>query len=80
MQRPQLRFVVFEVVASTPAGEPVFSVADILEPLPTGRNQSKLLRGARRTAGPRGYVMVGRAGVEWPAFKASARRVEGAYS
>lgn len=80
MKSPLLRFVVFQVVASTPAGEPVYSVADILEPLPTGRNQSRLLRGARRTAGPRGYVLVGRAGMEWPAFEATARRVQGRYA
>jgi hypothetical protein len=73
-----LRFVAFQVVASTPAGEPVYSVADIIEPLSNGRNQSKLLKNARKTAGMRGYVLVGRVGMEWPDFEASARRIAGA--
>ena len=70
-----LQIVAFQVVASTPAGEPVYSVADIIEPLP--RFNAKLLRSARRTAGMRGYVLVGRAGLDWPAFEAGARRVGG---
>jgi hypothetical protein len=72
-----LRFVAFQVVASTPNGEPVYSVADIIEPTPKYR--AKLLRSIRKTAGPRGYVMVGRAGMEWPDFKASARHIGGTY-
>lgn len=75
---PQLRYIVFVVVASTPDGKPVYSVADIIEPLPNGHNQSRLLRSALRLAGMRGYVLVGRSGLEWPDFKATARRVGGA--
>lgn len=72
-----LKFIVFQLVASTPAGEPVYSVADIVEPLP--RYNSKILRGARRIAGPRGYVLVGRADIDWPAFDVMARRIDGTY-
>lgn len=78
-QQNLLRFVVFQVVASTPDGHPVYSVADIIEPLPVGRYQSRLLRGARKTAGPRGYVLVGRANLPWDRFEASARRVAGEF-
>lgn len=77
LDAPQLRYIAFQVVAYTPAGEPVYSVADIIEPLPNGRNQSKLLRNAQLTAGPRGYVLVGRAGLEWSDYEATARRVGG---
>jgi hypothetical protein len=73
-----LRFVAFQVVASTPDGRPVYSIADIIEP--RARYRATLLRSARLTAGPRGYVLAGRAGLEWPDFQASARRVDGLYS
>lgn len=74
-----LRLVAFQVVASTPDGRPIYSVADIIEPNRT-KYYAQLVKSARRTAGPRGYVLVGRAGLEWPDFEASARRVEGLYS
>jgi len=77
-----LRYIVFQVVASTIAGEPVYGVVDILEPLPYGRNQSKLLRSARKTAGPHGYVLVNRVfdhDMPWSEWEASARRVVGTY-
>lgn len=74
----QLRLVAFVVVASTIDGSPVFSVADIIEPLPGNNyNTRKLLRGARLTAGERGHVMVGRANLEWDDYSASARRIDG---
>ncbi len=72
---PQLRFVAYVVVASTIDGHPLYSIADIIEP--TSRYRGQLLRNARRTAGLRGYVLVGRSGLEWPAFEASARRIVG---
>lgn len=71
---PILRFVAFQVVASTPAGEPVYSVADIIDALP--RYNTKLLRSARKTAGPRGYVLVGRAGED---IDSSSLRIGGLY-
>jgi hypothetical protein len=74
-QPATLRYVAFQVVASTPAGEPVYSIGDIIEPLP--RHNATLLRNARRTAGMRGYVLVGRVGLDWPAFEATARRIGG---
>lgn len=74
MHQP-LQIVTFVVVASTPAGAPIYSVYDIAEPLP--RYSCKILRGARRTAGLRGYVLVGRAGLPWSDYEATARRVEG---
>ena len=79
MSKPvTLRIVAFQVVASTIDGRPVYSVADIIEPR-TPRYCKSLLRSARLTAGPRGYVMVGPANLEWPEFDASARRVSGLY-
>lgn len=77
-----LRYIAFQAVASTPDGRPVYSVADIIEPLPYGRNQSKLLRSARLTAGLRGYVLVNRVfdhDMPWSEWEACARRVEGLY-
>lgn len=73
-----LRYVAFQVVASTPAGEPVYSIADIIEPLQ--RYRSSLLRSARFAAGLRGYVLVGRAGLPWDEFERTARRLDGIYS
>lgn len=70
-----LRFIAFQVVASTTDGKPVYSMADIIDPLP--RHTSSLLRGARMTAGSRGYVLVGRASDDWKAFEAGARRIAG---
>lgn len=75
--RKMLRFVAFQVVASTIDGAPVYSIADILEPLP--QYNGKLLRSARKTAGGRGYVLIGRASLPWVDFEASARCVEGIY-
>lgn len=75
-----LRYIVFEVVASTPDGKPVYSVADIVEPLIKYYGQQ--LRRARKLAGPRGYVLVGRVptdGTLWPQWEANARRIDGTY-
>ncbi len=73
-----LRFVAFQVVASTPAGAPVYSIADVIEPLPPWN--ARIFRAARKTAGARGYVLVGRArACSWADFEASARRVSGVY-
>lgn len=78
MATHQLRLVAFLVVASTIDGKPIFSIADIIEPLPGNNyNIRKLLRSARLTAGHRGYVMVGRANLEWEDYDASARRING---
>jgi hypothetical protein len=71
----RLRFIAFVKVASTPDGKPVYSIADIIEPLP--RHNGSLLRSARITAGERGYVLVARAGLEWDDYKACCRRVPG---
>lgn len=71
----ELRMIAFVVVASTIDGSPIYSIADIIEPLP--QHNAKLLRSARLTAGERGYVMVGRAGLEWDEYSASARRIDG---
>lgn len=70
----QLRFIALVVVASTPDGAPIFSVADILEPLP--RFNAKLLRSARLTAGPRGHVLVGDAAKQPETY----RKIDGLYS
>lgn len=53
----QLRYLAFAKVASTPDGRPVYSLFDILEPLP--RSRRSLLRNARLTADSDGYVLVG---------------------
>lgn len=74
----QLRFVAFQVVASTIDGKPVYSVADISEPLP--RYNRSLLRSARLIAGPRGYVLVYRPTEDWSEFETKARRVPGLYT
>lgn len=77
-QDATLRLVAFQVVASTIDGAPVYSVADIIEPrLPYYRD---LLRSARITAGPRGYVLAGPIGLPWNEFESRARRVDGLYS
>jgi hypothetical protein len=73
-----IRFVAFQVVASTPAGTPIYSLADIIEP--RQRYRYSLLRSARLTAGPRGYVLVGRAVSgfgSWDEFERTARRIDG---
>jgi hypothetical protein len=75
---PALRFVAFQVVASTPDGAPVYSIADIIEPLP--QYNRHLLRSARLTAGPRGYVLAGRPNLPWDEFQNTARRIDGLYS
>lgn len=69
-----LRFIAFVVVASTPDGKPVYSVADILDPLP--RHNAKMLRAARFTAGERGHVLVGSVNAAYDDKKAW-RRVDG---
>jgi hypothetical protein len=69
------RYVAFVHVASEPDGSPVYSITDIIEPLPKYR--ATLLRSARLTAGERGYVEVGPAGIEWDAWKTTARRING---
>lgn len=71
----KLRYVAFQNVGSDD-GTPVYSVVDIIEPGST-KYQGSLLRRARKIAGQDGYVMVGLAGLEWPEFNATARRVEG---
>lgn len=68
-----LRFTAFVLVASTPDGKPLYSVADIVEPKP--RYNAKMLRAARFVAGERGHVMVDRAGTNWCVSK--ARRIDG---
>lgn len=73
-----LRFVAFQVVASSPDGKPIYSVADIIEPNRT-KYHTQLLRNARKTAGPRGYVMVGPRNLDWKEFDAIARRINGIY-
>lgn len=72
-----LRFVAFQVVASSPDGKPIYSVVDIIEPL--AQYRTNLLRNARKSAGPRGYVMVGRNDLNWEQFDATARRINGTY-
>lgn len=78
LQNPQLRFIAFQVVASTPDGHPIYSVADIIEPR-SRRYCGQLLRSARKTAGFRGYVLVGRVPTTelWPEWEAAARKVGG---
>lgn len=76
-EKATLQYVAFQMVASTIDELPIYSVADIIEPLVKYRG--KLLRYVRKTAGPRGYVLVGRAGLEWPEFEATSRRVNGIY-
>jgi hypothetical protein len=67
----QLRIIALTLVASEPDGKPVYSVADILDPLP--RCAARLLRSARLTAGLRGYVLLGDANK----CPETYRRVEG---
>lgn len=74
---PLLRIMAFEVVASTIDGRPVFSLADVVDPLP--RKNGNCLRRARKLVGGRGHVLVGRAGLGWDDFSASARKIEGIY-
>lgn len=77
-QDTTLRLVAFQVVASTPAGAPVYSIADIIEP--RRRYYRDCLRSARLVAGPRGYVLAGPVNLDWDDFKAAARRLDGLYS
>jgi hypothetical protein len=77
-QDTTLRLVAFEVVASTPDGVPVYSIADIIEP--RRRYYRDCLRSARLVAGARGYVLAGPVNLDWDEFKAAARRLDGLYS